>query len=104
MFYCVNFGNDGRAVCKKLEAIPSPWGGSGDVKLTLIYSLFIGGCLIQADPISIQSSQITAVSSRSTLDEDDEPWQELWFRDGGWSYAGDHALEQIILGQDIKDV
>ena len=97
MFYCLNFGNDGRIVCNNISAIPSKWGGSGTICASSIDPFaFVGGCLIDADPISMQSSQVTAISQSSSLDEDSEPWEELWSRNGAWSYEGDHEVESMV--------
>ena len=79
----------------------NPHGGSRNVEISKVLMFWTGSAHVYGS-IGFQISALESIETRSSLDEDDEPWVLDWDRDGPWSYAGDDEaaaiLEDIICG------
>lgn len=92
----LRFDSDNFILADKVEVNPSPVGGSGFVILRELETIWAGRTHLFSDNISLQSSSITAVETRSNLHESDEPWVDVWQRERSWCYEDDHEVERLL--------
>jgi hypothetical protein len=45
--------------------------------------------------LTFQSADVMGIRSRSSLDEDDEPWEDVWEAEESWTYERSRAVENI---------
>ena len=93
-FYCKP---ENHIVCSEFTVQRSIWHGTGEITFTNIDTLWFGNTHLWTPSVSLQSSEVQQVYTRSSLDEDDEEWLLLWERNGPWSYEGDHELELLLI-------
>lgn len=109
MFYKVYLRGGGNIVASGLKVLPNGCGGVRSLRFTEVVSCWTGSTHLWIDgAITIQISDLlTTVYSRSSLDEDNEPWHSLVEvtppREFEYKFWGDIANElesQLASPQD----
>jgi hypothetical protein len=80
---------------KHVSVPENPHGGSRNVEIAAVDMFWTGSFHVHGSA-KFQISAVESIEIRSSLDEDDEPWQLLWLRVGPWSYAGDHEAARML--------
>jgi hypothetical protein len=88
--------NGGFIIGSKWDVPPNPAGGSRMIYVTDVDDIWTGSVHLWASEVGVQTSVVEMLETRSSLNEDDEPWHRAWTREGCWSYEQDHALAHLL--------
>ena len=99
MIIKVRFDGDNHIIANldNVAVLPNLFGGTRQISMTRTDTVWLANNHFDVDgPIKFQSAQVQALETRSSLDEDDEEWNEVYRRIDPWSYERDRTVEAII--------
>lgn len=81
MMFKIRFKNDAAfCICSQMDIPVNPHGGIRSVNISNISEFYAGSTIFEFSKdssFSVQLHDVSSVSCRATLDEDDETWNEL---------------------------
>lgn len=85
------------AAVKDIKVTQSKWNGTGTITVRNADMLWLGNIHFWSPEITFQTDCVCTVETRSTLNEDDEPWALFWDRIRAWCYDDDHDIENRLI-------